>query len=339
MSILLTGGAGYIGSQICMDLLAMNKEVVIIDDLSNSSLDVITTMEELSGKSIHFIQADITNKVELDLVFRMFKIDSVIHLAGVKSINESIKNPLEYYSKNILGTIVLLDAMKRYNVNKLIFSSSATVYGVPETVPIMENAKLTTKNPYGLTKLAIEQLLAALSFSNKNLSIVILRYFNPIGAHASGKIGEKPQATPNNLMPFLTQVASGERAVLKVFGDNYDTPDGTGIRDYIHVSDLSKGHIKALAFVETFVGCEVFNLGSGSGYSVMEVIETFERVNTIEITYEMSPKRAGDVAKCIADISKAKMVLDWQPVKTLDDMCRDAWTWQLYCSGKTAEYI
>ncbi|GEK33599.1 UDP-glucose 4-epimerase GalE [Kurthia sibirica] len=336
MRILVTGGTGYIGSQICVDLLEMGFEVVIVDNLSNSSINIVTKIEKITGKKIDFIHADITNKMELEVVFRSFQIDRVIHLAGVKSVNDSINNPLDYYSENILGTIILLDVMKKYHVNKIIFSSSATVYGIPKEVPIKEEAKLETRNPYGLTKLAIEQLLGALAQSNENLSIVILRYFNPIGAHESGEIGEKPQSIPNNLMPFITQVASGERAYLQVFGDNYNTPDGTGIRDYIHVADLSKGHIKALQYLDNHSGCEIFNLGSGSGYSVFEIIEAFQLENNIILEYEVVGKRDGDVASCVADISKAQQVLEWAPTKTIEEMCRDSWRWQQMSSQENS---
>lgn len=325
MAVLVTGGAGYIGSQVCVDLLALNKDVVIVDDLSNSSLEAVENIELISGKKVHFFQVDLKNKIELDLVFRTFRFSEVIHLAGVKSVNDSIQNPLEYYSQNILGTIILLDCMKNNHVKKIIFSSSATVYGVPEIIPIPEIAKTDPINPYGLTKLAIEQLLNALANADKDLSIVILRYFNPIGGHESGLIGEKPVSKPNNLMPFITQVAIKEREYLNVFGDDYDTKDGTGVRDYIHIADLSSGHIKALTYLDDFKGCETFNLGSGTGFSVLEIINAFQRVNGIKLNYKVVAKRKGDVAICIADIGKAELLLNWRPNKTIDDMCQDAW--------------
>lgn len=325
MAVLVAGGAGYIGSHISVELLNNDKEVVIVDSLINSNEKSIRNIERITNKKVKFYPLNMINEEELENVFKENNIESVIHLAGLKAVGESVKKPLEYYYNNLLITLNLLRIMKKYNCNKFVFSSSATVYGQPKTVPIKEDFPLSTTNPYGTTKLMIEKILKDLYNSDNSFRIVMLRYFNPIGAHKSGLIGENPNGIPNNLMPYITSVASGKLEVLNIFGNDYNTKDGTGVRDYIHVVDLAKGHIKALEKVEKDEGIFVYNLGSGRGYSVLELVNTFEKVNNVKVNYKFADRRPGDIAECYADVSKAEKELNWKPTKTLEDMCRDSW--------------
>ncbi|WP_113919677.1 UDP-glucose 4-epimerase GalE [Alkalibaculum bacchi] len=328
MMILVTGGAGYIGSHACVELLNEGYDIVVVDNLSNSKTESLKRVEELTGKSIKFYEVDILDRQSLEQVFDENNIEAVIHFAGLKAVGESVQIPLRYYHNNITGTLILCEVMEKHNVKKLVFSSSATVYGVPDTVPISEDFPLSTTNPYGSTKLMIEQILRDLYISDKEWSISLLRYFNPIGAHESGRIGEDPNGIPNNLMPFITQVAIGKREKLSVFGNDYDTHDGTGVRDYIHVVDLAKGHLKALQKIKDTTGIEAFNLGTGTGYSVLDIVKNFEKANGIKIPYEITPRRPGDIAQCYADPTKAKVELGWVAEKGIEDMCRDSWNWQ-----------
>lgn len=335
MQILVTGGAGYIGSHTCLELLRSGYEVIIIDNLSNSRRDSLNRIENLSGKKIIFYQEDVRNRESINQIFKNHDIKAVIHFAGLKAVGDSVVNPLNYYENNLISSIVLLEIMSNHNVKKLVFSSSATVYGVPEHMPISESAPRSTTNPYGTTKLMIEKILEDLAFSDKNWDISLLRYFNPIGADESGQIGEDPNGIPNNLMPYITQVAAGYLDELSIYGNDYDTPDGTGIRDYIHVVDLAKGHLKALEYAHS--GVEAFNLGTGKGSSVLDLITTFEIVTGIHIKRKFAKRRSGDVAECYADPTKAKKILGWHAEKSLNDMCSDAWRWQSknlkgYCS-------
>ncbi|WP_426370432.1 UDP-glucose 4-epimerase GalE [Pseudocolwellia sp. HL-MZ7] len=328
MKILVTGGAGYIGSHTCIELLASGHEVVIVDNLSNSSEESMSRVEKISGKKMAFIHADIRDEAALDAAFSQHKVDAVIHFAGLKAVGESTEFPLKYYDNNVSGSCVLMQVMDKHNVNTLVFSSSATVYGDPATVPITEDFPLTTTNPYGQSKLVVEQMCRETVIANDNLSVVLLRYFNPVGAHISGTIGEDPKGIPNNLMPFITQVAVGKREFLSVFGDDYDTVDGTGVRDYIHVVDLAKGHVKAIEKLHGQAGCHTFNLGTGQGYSVLEMVAAFSKACNKEVPYKIIERRAGDIGQCYADPAYAKSVLDWQAEKTLDDMVNDSWRWQ-----------
>ncbi|MEK4760568.1 UDP-glucose 4-epimerase GalE [Viridibacillus sp. FSL E2-0187] len=328
MNILVTGGAGYIGSHICIELIQAGHEIIIVDNFSNSNIEVINRMQAITKKKITCLSVDISHKEDLEKVFQNYPIDSVIHLAGSKSVPESLYNPIKYYSQNLVSTIQLVELMNKYKVRQLVFSSSATVYGTPEQCPIPETASLNTTNPYGTTKLAVEKFLYEFAQSNPSFSIISLRYFNPIGAHVSGMIGEDPFSIPNNLMPYITQVATGKLPYLNIYGNDYPTLDGTGIRDYIHVVDLAKGHVKALESLKRKNGWKVFNLGTGEGYSVLQVVKTFEYVSGIPIKYHISDRREGDVAISYADATKAKLQLDWVAEKTLEDMCRDAWRWQ-----------
>jgi UDP-glucose 4-epimerase len=328
MKILVTGGAGYIGSHTCIELLAVGHEVVIVDNLSNSSEESMSRVEKISGKKMTFINADIRDEAALDAAFSQHKVDAVIHFAGLKAVGESTQQPLKYYDNNVSGSRVLMQVMEKHNVNTLVFSSSATVYGDPATVPITENFPLSTTNPYGQTKLVVEQMCRETVIANDNLSVVLLRYFNPVGAHISGTIGEDPKGIPNNLMPFITQVAVGKREFLSVFGDDYDTVDGTGVRDYIHVVDLAKGHVQAIEKLHGQAGCHTFNLGTGQGYSVLEMVAAFSKACNKEVPYKIIERRAGDIGQCFADPAYAKSVLDWQAEKTLDDMVNDSWRWQ-----------
>ncbi|HQD93028.1 MAG TPA: UDP-glucose 4-epimerase GalE [Bacilli bacterium] len=328
MKVLVTGGAGYIGSHTCVELLNNGHDVIIVDNLSNSKPEVINRIKELTGKDFKFYKADILNKKEIDKIFKENNIEAVIHFAGLKAVGESVKIPLRYYYNNVTGTLVLCEVMQKHNVKKMVFSSSATVYGKPKTVPITENFPLSATNPYGRTKLMIEQILRDVYVSDNDWSIALLRYFNPIGAHESGRIGEDPNGIPNNLMPYITQVAIGKRERLNVFGDDYDTHDGTGVRDYIHVVDLAKGHLKALEKVMSTKGVKAYNLGTGVGYSVLDVVRNFEKVTGKKIPYVITSRRPGDIDKCYADPTKACKELGWKAEKTLEDMCKDAWNWQ-----------
>ena len=328
MKILLTGGAGFIGSHTCVELAQAGYDVVIADDLSNSKPLVLERLKELTGKEIKFYQLDIADKEKLDDMFAKENFDAVIHFAGFKAVGESVAKPVMYYRNNLDTTLTLLETMAKYNVNNIVFSSSATVYGVPESVPLVEGMKTGCTNPYGWTKLMNEQILTDATVANKDLSVVLLRYFNPIGAHKSGRIGEDPTGIPNNLLPYITQVAIGKLPQLGVFGNDYPTHDGTGVRDYIHVVDLAKGHVKAIEYASKNKGTEIFNLGTGTGYSVLDIVKAFEKANDITIPYAIKPRRDGDVAECYADPVKAREKLGWQAEKTLEDMCKDSWRWQ-----------
>lgn len=329
MKILLTGGAGFIGSHTCVELIEAGYDVVIADNLSNSKPLVLERLKELTGKEIKFYQIDIADKEKMEDMFAKESFDAVIHFAGFKAVGESVAKPVMYYRNNIDTTLTLLETMAKYNVKNIVFSSSATVYGVPESVPLVEGMKTGCTNPYGWTKLMIEQILTDEAAANKDLSVVLLRYFNPIGAHKSGRIGEDPTGIPNNLLPYITQVAIGKLPQLGVFGNDYPTHDGTGVRDYIHVVDLAKGHVKAIEYAFKNKGTEIFNLGTGTGYSVLDIVKAFEKANDIIIPYTIKPRRDGDVAKCYADPVKAREKLGWQAKKTLEDMCKDSWRWQL----------
>ena len=328
MTILVTGGAGYIGSHTCVELLKEGHEVVIVDNLYNSNEKAVRRIEEISGKKVVFYQVDLLDKEALKKVFEEQKIDSVIHFAGLKAVGESVTKPLEYYHNNITGTLHLLDVMRTFDVKKIVFSSSATVYGNPATVPIREDFPLSVTNPYGRTKLMLEEILQDMYVSDPSWKVILLRYFNPIGAHQSGKIGEDPKGIPNNLVPYIAQVAVGKLEQLGVFGDDYDTPDGTGVRDYIHVVDLAVGHVKAIEYIDRSEGVNVFNLGTGIGYSVLEVVKSFQKACGKTIPYQIKPRRAGDIPTCYADASKAKELLQWEAKFGIDEMCRDTWQWQ-----------
>ncbi len=329
MNVLLAGGAGYIGSHTCVELIEAGHSVIIADNFANSCPEAVRRVEEITGKKIPLYEADVCDSAAVDKIFSENKIDAVIHFAGLKAVGESVEKPLMYYRNNIDSTLTLLEVMKEYRVNNFIFSSSATVYGVPKTVPLVETMPTgSPTNPYGWTKLMMEQILTDTAHANPEMSIVILRYFNPIGAHKSGRIGEDPNGIPNNLMPYITQVAAGRLPCLGVFGDDYPTRDGTGVRDYIHVVDLAKGHVKAIDYSGAHKGVEIVNLGTGTGYSVLEIVKAFEKVNDLTISYEIKPRRAGDVAECYADAGKAERVLGWKAEKNLEDMCYDAWNWQ-----------
>jgi UDP-glucose 4-epimerase len=328
MAILVTGGAGYIGSHTCVELLKAGYEVIVIDNLVNSKEESITRIREITGKPLTFYKADLLDKQAINEIFKSKSIEAVMHFAGFKAVGESVALPLRYYHNNIAGTLTLLEIMQIHGVKKIVFSSSATVYGNPHTVPITEDFPLSTTNPYGQTKLIIEQILSDLYYSEPDWNIAILRYFNPIGAHPSGKIGEDPNGIPNNLVPYITQVAIGKLRVLNIFGSDYETPDGTGVRDYIHVVDLAAGHIKALQKLNENPGNVVYNLGTGKGYSVLEIINTFSKVTGKEIPYRFVERRPGDVAVSYADPSKANNELSWSAKYGLEEMCTDAWRWQ-----------
>lgn len=328
MKILLTGGAGFIGSHTAVELLLKNYDIVIADNFSNSKPSVLERIKMISGKDFSFYLADICNESEVTKIFEAEKIDAVIHFAGLKAVGESVKKPLDYYSNNLNSTITLCRVMEKFDVKTVIFSSSATVYGFTETSPIKEDMPLSCTNPYGWTKFMSEQIFRDAAAASNGWFIGLLRYFNPVGAHESGLIGEDPNGIPNNLMPNITQAATGKIDFLKVFGTDYPTPDGTGVRDYIHVTDLAKGHIAALEYSKGKTGILTVNLGTGKGYSVLEMINTFQSVNNIKVPYNLCKRRPGDVAICYADPALADEILNWHTEKTLEDMCRDAWRWQ-----------
>ncbi len=329
MKILVTGGAGYIGSHTVVELQNNGHEVIIIDNLVNSNKKVIERIEQITHKPVEFYCTDIRNKDTLNDIADKHKFDCCIHFAGLKAVNESLHIPLEYYDNNVTGTLTLLDVLRNHNCKNIIFSSSATVYGTPKTVPITEDCpKSQCTNPYGQTKTMIEQILMDLQQADNEWNVVLLRYFNPIGAHKSGLIGEDPKGIPNNLMPYITQVAIGKLDKLNVFGNNYDTPDGTGVRDYIHVVDLANGHVKALEAIKNKCGLKIYNLGTGTGYSVLDVVNAFEKANGVKIPYEIKPRRNGDVAVCYSDPTKALQELNWKAKFGIEDMCRDSWNWQ-----------
>lgn len=336
MSILVTGGAGYIGSHTCVELLNEGYEVVVIDNLCNSSKESLTRVEEITGKQVKFYEADIRDKDVLDRIFSDEDIEAVIHFAGLKAVGESVAKPLDYYFNNITGTLVLCDIMRKHNVKNMVFSSSATVYGIPKSVPMDETFPTGATNPYGRTKLMLEEIFKDLYVSDNEWNIILLRYFNPIGAHKSGLIGEDPNGIPNNLVPYIQQVAIGKLDCLGVYGDDYDTPDGTGVRDYIHVVDLAIGHIKALEKLKEMnenpnvkeKGVLTYNLGTGHGYSVLEVLRSFEKVVGKPIKYEIKDRRPGDIATCYADTKKAKEELGFVAERGIEEMCEDAWRWQ-----------
>lgn len=329
MSILVTGGAGYIGSHTVIELLNAGYEVVVLDNLVNSSKESLKRVEEITGKKVTFYEGDIADRELLKKMFEAESIDSCIHFAGLKAVGESVSKPLEYYSNNISGSLVLFDEMRNHNVKNIIFSSSATVYGDPAFVPITEECPMgEITNPYGRTKAMLEQILTDIQKADPEWNVILLRYFNPIGAHKSGKIGENPNGIPNNLMPYITQVAVGKLKCLGVFGDDYDTPDGTCIRDYIHVCDLADGHVKAVEKLKCNPGIEIYNLGTGKGSSVLDVVKTFEKASGVNIPYEMKPRRAGDVPVNYCDATKAEKELGWKAKRDLFDMCEDSWRWQ-----------
>lgn|SRR5574344_433583 len=330
MKILVTGGAGFIGSHTILELYKANHEVVVADNLSNSNLESLRRVAELIGvKDIPFYQVDIRDAQGLENILKQHHCDACIHFAGLKSVGESVEKPLEYYENNISGTLTLVNALRHNGCKNIIFSSSATVYGNPAIIPITEECpKGTCTNPYGQTKSMIEQILIDIQKADPEWNIVLLRYFNPVGAHPCGRIGEAPNGIPNNLMPYITQVAVGKRPELGVFGNDYDTPDGTGVRDYIHVVDLACGHVKALSAIERRCGLDIFNLGTGKGYSVLDLVKAFEKATGIHIPYSIKPRRSGDIATCYSDPTKAERVLGWKAKYNVDDMCRDAWNWQ-----------
>ncbi|MCG9737511.1 UDP-glucose 4-epimerase GalE [Shewanella insulae] len=328
MTILVTGGAGYIGSHTVVELLNDDQQVVIIDNLSNSSVEALNRVEQITNKGVTFYQGDVLNKAFLQKVFTDHDIDAVIHFAGLKAVGESVAQPLRYYENNVTGTLVLCEVMAEFNVKNLVFSSSATVYGDPASLPITEDFPTGATNPYGQSKLMLEHILKDLHHSDASWNIARLRYFNPVGAHESGLIGEDPNDIPNNLMPFIAQVAVGQREKLSVFGDDYDTHDGTGVRDYIHVVDLAKGHLKALEKLNTQPGLVTYNLGTGQGYSVLDMVKAFEKACGHAIAYQIAPRRPGDIAACYADPNKAQTELNWQATHTIEDMANSSWHWQ-----------
>ena len=329
MTILVTGGAGFIGSHTCVELLNAGYEVVVVDNLYNASEKALERVEQITGKSLKFYKVDLLDAPALTKVFDEEKIDAVIHFAGLKAVGESVAKPLEYYHNNITGTLILCDVMRKHGVKNIIFSSSATVYGDPAFIPITEECpKGKITNPYGQTKGMLEQILTDLHVADPEWNVILLRYFNPIGAHKSGLIGENPKGIPNNLLPYVAQVAVGKLKCLGVFGNDYDTPDGTGVRDYIHVVDLAIGHVKAIDKLKDKEGVSIYNLGTGVGYSVLQVVAAFEKACGKKIPYEIKPRRAGDIATCYSDASKAKRELGWVAERGLDEMCEDAWRWQ-----------
>ena len=329
MNVLVCGGTGYIGSHICVELLDAGYEVTVIDDFSNSKPEVLEHIKEITGKEVKFYEFNILNEEKTEAVFKENKIDAVIHCAAFKAVGESVEKPIEYYTNNLTTTLIVSKMMKKYNVNQIVFSSSATVYGDPETVPITEDCKLgETTNPYGTSKSMMERILTDVQHAYPQMSVTLLRYFNPIGAHESGLIGEDPKGIPNNLMPYIMKVATGELECLGVFGDDYDTHDGTGVRDYIHVVDLAKGHVKAIEHYAK-PGVHICNLGTGTGYSVLDLVKTFERVNNVKVNYVIKDRRPGDIATCYANPERAKKELGWVATKGIEDMCRDTWNYAL----------
>lgn len=329
MTILVTGGAGYIGSHTVVELQQAGYDVVVVDNLSNSSEVSLQRVEKITGKPVKFYKADILDREELEDIFAKESIQCCIHFAGLKAVGESVQKPWEYYYNNISGTLILLDVMRKHNVKNMIFSSSATVYGNPAFIPITEECpKGEITNPYGQTKGMLEQILTDMQKADPEWNVILLRYFNPIGAHKSGTIGENPNGVPNNLMPYITQVAVGKLKELGVFGNDYDTPDGTGVRDYIHVVDLARGHVKAIKKIEENPGLEIYNLGTGVGYSVLDIVKNFEEASGVKIPYVIKPRRAGDIATCYSDASKAKRELGWEAEYGIKEMCEDSWRWQ-----------
>ena len=329
MRILVTGGTGYIGSHTLVELYSAGHETVVVDNLSNSNPVALERIENLVGKKIPFYQLDIRDREGIDRMMEQNQFDACIHFAGLKAVGESVEKPWEYYENNIGGTLTLLDALRLHGCKNIIFSSSATVYGDPTIIPITEDCqKGHCTNPYGKTKSVLEEIMMDMQKADREWNVVLLRYFNPIGAHPSGTLGENPNGIPNNLMPYITQVAVGKLPELGVFGNDYDTPDGTGVRDYIHVVDLAKGHVAALQAIERNCGCAIYNLGTGQGYSVLQLVKTFESVNHIKIPYSIKPRRAGDIATCYSDPTKAKLELGWKAQYGLEEMCRDSWNWQ-----------
>ena len=328
MYVLVTGGAGYIGSHTTLLLLNAGYDVVVLDNFSNSSMESLRRVEALTGKKVSFIEGDIRKREDLENAFSQYPIDMVIHFAGLKAVGESVEHPLRYYENNVYGTTLLCEVMAKYGCKSIVFSSSATVYGDPQSVPIRENFPLSATNPYGRSKLMVEEILRDLYHSDNEWKIVLLRYFNPVGAHPSGDIGEDPNGIPNNLMPFIAQTAVGKREKLSVFGNDYPTPDGTGVRDYIHVMDLAQGHLNALEKIPSLNDVLTVNLGTGQGYSVLEMVAAFEKASQKSVPYEITARRSGDIAACYADPSYAKEVLGWEAKKGLQEMCEDAWRWQ-----------
>ena len=327
-TILVTGGSGFIGSHTVVELLNKGYGVIVMDNLCNSSLESLKRVEKITGKKVKFYETDIRDRAGTEKIFQENKIDAVIHFAGLKAVGESCQIPLKYYENNIGGTVILLEVMEKYNVKKIIFSSSATVYGTPERLPLDEECHLSTTNPYGSTKLMLESIMQDVYKADDSWNVILLRYFNPVGAHESGLIGEDPKGIPNNLMPYITQVAVGKLKELGVFGNDYDTPDGTGVRDYIHVVDLAKGHVKAVKKLEDNSGLSIYNLGTGKGYSVLDIVKNFEAATGIKIPYSIKPRRAGDVATCYSDATKAKKELGWEAEYDIKDMCADSWNFQ-----------
>ena len=329
MNVLVCGGTGYIGSHICVELLNAGYEVTVIDDFSNSRPEVLGYIKQITGKEVKFYEFNIKKKKKTEAVFKENKLDAVIHCAAFKAVGESVEKPIEYYTNNLTTTLIVSKMMKKYHVNQIVFSSSATVYGDPETVPITEDCKLgETTNPYGTSKAMMERILTDVQHACPEMSVTLLRYFNPIGAHESGLIGEDPKGIPNNLMPYIMKVATGELECLGVFGDDYDTHDGTGVRDYIHVVDLAKGHVKAIEHYAN-PGVHICNLGTGTGYSVLDLVKAFERVNNVKVKYVIKDRRPGDIATCYANPARAKEELDWVATKGIDEMCRDTWNYAL----------
>ncbi len=329
MNILVTGGAGYIGSHTCLELLQSGFGVVVVDNLCNSNPKSLDRVEALTGKKLRFYEGDVRDEALLRRIFAENEISAVIHFAGLKAVGESVSQPWRYYDNNLNSTLVLTKVMEEAGVQRIIFSSSATVYSGDNEMPLREDSRTGgCTNPYGWTKYMTEQILSGMAHADEKWSVVLLRYFNPIGAHESGQIGEDPRGIPNNLMPYITQVAIGRRERLSVYGNDYDTPDGTGVRDYIHVVDLAKGHVAAVTYVTAHQGCEVFNLGTGTGYSVLDMVKAFEKANGVAVPYQIVGRRPGDLATCYADPGKSARVLGWRAEKSLEDMCRDSWNWQ-----------